>query len=199
MALPDGLSDLPPAKLATIVTSLEMHSPAPERPVPSASWELRRIATPPLDWYRDLYRRIGEDWLWFSRLAMADADLSEILQSPDVHFHALVADGHDEGLLELDFRAANDCELAFFGVTPTLVGYGAGRFLMNHAIALAWSQPIRRFWVHTCTFDHPGALGFYRRSGFTPFRTQVEVVDDPRLTGVLPREAAPHVPLIDTG
>lgn len=197
MALPDGLSDVPPGKLAAIVTSLEMHTPAPVRPIPSGSWTLRRIETPQLDWYRDLYRRIGEDWLWFSRLAMADADLKQILQSPDVHIYALVADGHDEGLLELDFRTAGHCELAFFGVTPMHLGKGAGRFLMNHAIEIAWSQPIRRFWVHTCTLDHPGALDFYRRSGFTPFRIQVEMLDDPRLTGVLPREAAPHVPLIE--
>jgi hypothetical protein len=26
-------------------------------------------------------------------------------------------------------------------------------------------QP-RRLWLHTCDLDHPGALGFYQRSGF---------------------------------
>lgn len=197
MHISDGYTDVPPGKLATIVTSLEMDAPPQPRPVPTGSWALRRVQLPALDWYRDLYRRIGEDWLWFSRLAMPTDDLQKILHSPEIQIYALVADGRDEGLLELDFRAAGDCELAFFGVTPAHVGRGAGRFLMNHAIEIAWSRPIRRFWVHTCTLDHPSALDFYRRSGFTPFRAQVEVVDDPRLTGLLPRDTAPHVPLID--
>jgi GNAT superfamily N-acetyltransferase len=99
-------------------------------------------------------------------------------------------------LLELDFRAPDSCELAFFGVTPALVGRGAGRFLMNRAMEIAWSRPVRRFWVHTCTLDHPAALDFYRRSGFQAFRRQIEVIDDPRLSGLLPRDAAPQIPLI---
>jgi hypothetical protein len=51
--------------------------------------------------------------------------------------------------------------------------------------------------VHTCTLDHPNALGFYLRSGFTPYARSVEIADDPRLHGVLPRSAAPHVPVME--
>lgn len=67
---------------------------------------------------------------------------------------------------------------------------------MNRAIDIAWSHPIRRFWVHTCTMDHPGALAFYIRSGFVPFKRQIEIADDPRLTGTLSASAAPEVPII---
>ena len=67
---------------------------------------------------------------------------------------------------------------------------------MNRAVELAWSRPIRRFWAHTCTLDHPSALGFYKRSGFRPFRRQVEVAEDPRLSGLAPMDAAAHVPLL---
>ncbi|MCC7273790.1 MAG: GNAT family N-acetyltransferase, partial [Alphaproteobacteria bacterium] len=73
---------------------------------------------------------------------------------------------------------------------------GAGRWLMNRAVEIAWARPIARFWVHTCTLDHPGALAFYVRSGFVPFRRQVEIADDPRLLGQAPRSAAAHVPVI---
>ena len=68
---------------------------------------------------------------------------------------------------------------------------------MNIAITKAWEKPINRFWVHTCHFDHPNALGFYRRSGFEPYSLMVEIHDDPRLAGKLPRHASPHVALID--
>src|SRR5262249_47050288 len=97
--------------------------------------------------------------------------------------------------LELDFRCDGECELAFLGVAPKQVGTGAGRWLINRAIELAWSRPIRRFWVHTCTLDHPQASAFYIRSGFSPFRQQIEINDDPRLDGTLPRHAAPQVPI----
>ena len=67
----------------------------------------------------------------------------------------------------------------------------------DQALARAWAKPIRRFWVHTCTFDHPAALPFYVRSGFKPYALQIEVHPDPRLTGHLPRDVAPHIALIE--
>jgi GNAT superfamily N-acetyltransferase len=197
MALPDGYSDVPAGKIAAVVTHLEMT----ERPVlsadPPGGWTLRRVETPDLRWFRDLYRRIGEEWLWFSRMRMRDAELAAVIQSPSVEVYALEHEGRDEGLLELDFREAGQCELAFFGVTARLIGRGAGRWLMNRALELSWSRPIKRVWLHTCTLDHPSALAFYLRSGFRPFRRQVEIADDPRLDGSAPRGAAKHVPIIE--
>jgi GNAT superfamily N-acetyltransferase len=197
MILPDGYSDVPAGKIAAVVTHLEMTARPAPRPDPAGAWSLRRVETPPLDWFRDLYLRVGEEWLWFSRVRMPDAELSAIIHSPMVEVYALEQEGRDEGLLELDFRDAGQCEIAFFGITAKLIGSGAGRWLMNRALELAWFRPIGRVWVHTCTFDHPAALAFYQRSGFRAFRRQIEVVDDPRLDGVAPRDVARHVPIIE--
>jgi GNAT superfamily N-acetyltransferase len=128
---------------------------------------------------------------------MARNELEAILRHPDVELLALEQEGQDIGILELDFREMPDCELAFFGVTRDAIGKGAGRYLMSEAISRAWARPISRFWVHTCSFDHPAAIDFYKRSGFQPYRFMVEVLDDPRLKGLLPHDAAPHVALID--
>ncbi len=197
MLLPPGYHDVPAGAMATVVTYLTMPAPVPARPERAdAPWTLRPVVRPDLDWYRDLYRRVGADWLWSSRLTLTDGALSAILGDAGVLVHALSVDGRDEGLLELDFRVPGACELAFFGVTPALVGSGAGRWLMNRAIALAWARPIQRFWVHTCTLDAPAALPFYMRSGFLPVERKVEIYPDPRLAGVLPRHAAPIVPVI---
>jgi GNAT superfamily N-acetyltransferase len=199
--LPDGYSDVPAGKLAAVVTCLEMLVPAtgqsdPEQP----GITLERVEKPDVAWYRDLYSRIGTDWLWASRLAIPESDLAAILHHPDVEVYAVMKDGRAEGLLELDFREEGTCELAFFGLTPATIGNGTGRWLMNRAIARAWSReghaPIARFWVHTCTLDSPQALGFYVRSGFMPVKRQVEIFDDPRLTGVLPVTAASQVPTL---
>ena len=197
MILPDGYSDIPAGKIAAVVTHLEMTARPAPRPDPAGAWTLRRVEMPPLDWFRDFYRRVGEEWLWFSRIRMPDAELSAIIHSPPVEVYALEHEGRDEGLLELDFRDAGQCEIAFFGVSAKLIGSGAGRWLMNRTLELSWSRPIARVWVHTCTFDHPTALAFYRRSGFRPFRRQVEIADDPRLDGTAPRDVARHVPIIE--
>jgi hypothetical protein len=72
MILPDGYSDVPAGKIAAVVTHLEMtQRPAlpPARPGP---WTLREVERPDLAWYRDLYRRVGEEWLWFSRIRASD-------------------------------------------------------------------------------------------------------------------------------
>jgi len=198
MTLPDGYSDLAPGQLAAVVTYLEMTTRVPQRPEHcNPPWLLQRIQMPDPAWYRELFARIGTEWLWFSRLTMPVNDLQEILSDPLVEVYAVTLNGRAEGLLELDFRTTGDCELAFFGLTPTLLGQGAGRWLMNRTLELAWAQPINRLWVHTCTHDHPEALSFYRRSGFKAYAFRVEVSDDPRLTGLAPRTAAAHVPLIE--
>lgn len=195
--LSNGFHDVPPGKVAAVVTHLEMRAQPELRPAPGgAGLPIRRVEAPTPRWYRDLFLRVGgQDWLWFSRMGMGDAELSAILSDPKVHVYAVEKDGQAEGLLELDFRVPGACELAYFGLTPALVGKGMGRALMNFAIESAWSAPITRFHVHTCTLDSPQALGFYIRSGFTPYRQQIEIADDPRLTGDLPLGAGPHVPL----
>jgi GNAT superfamily N-acetyltransferase len=197
MILPDSYSDVPAGRIAAVVTHLEMTARPALRSDPPGPWALRRVESPGLDWFRDLYRRVGEEWLWFSRLQMSDADLAVIIHSPLVEVYALVQNGGDEGLLELDFREPDQCELAFFGVTSKLIGSGAGSWLMNCALERAWSRPVSRVWVHTCTLDHPAAVAFYQRSGFRPFRRQVEIADDPRLDGTVRRDAARHVPIIE--
>ena len=196
MLLPDGYHDLPPGKLATVVTFLEMRAAVPARSVPDdPSRRLRHVPRPGLDWYRALYRAVGEDWLWSSRLVMPDHELGAILASPEVEVHVLEIDGHEGGILELDFRQPGACEITFFGLVPAQVGRGHGRWLMDRAVSRAFARPIDRLWLHTCSLDAPEALAFYRRSGFVPYAQQVEVFDDPRLLGALPRTAAPQVPL----
>jgi GNAT superfamily N-acetyltransferase len=198
LELPDGYSEVPAGKLASVVTCLEMLArPALRSEVANPSWTLRRALKPDAGWYRRLFEQIGGDWLWFSRLRLSAHELDAILLESDVHLYTLVVQDRDAGLLELDFRVAGLCELAFFGVARELQGSGAGRFLMNRAIEFAWAQPISRFWVHTCTLDHPAALSFYQRSGFRAYARRVEVVADPRLAGLLPRTSAPHVPIIE--
>jgi hypothetical protein len=124
--LSDGYTDVPRGKIAAVVTSLEMLARPRTRPDPPHSpWRLRRVVDPEPGWFRGLYRRVGQDWLWFSRLMVSDDALAAIIRNDSLELYALEYQDSDEGLLELDFRQPGACELSFFGVTPGLIGTGA--------------------------------------------------------------------------
>lgn len=190
----ETLQDVPKGQVATIVTHLEML----ERPVlPEAQSGLvvEGWPNPSTAEYRSLFREVGEPWMWISRLLMSEDELAAILHDPAVEM-SIIRDGERAvGFIELDFRTPGECEIAFFGLVPEQNGKGNGRWMMNQALDKAWRDGVRRVWLHTCTQDSPRALPFYQRCGFQIFRQQAGQMTDPRLTGHLPRTAAPHVPI----
>ena len=183
--------------LATIVTTLEMRRRPPLRPIPGSRFRLVRWERPAIDRYRTLFARVGAPWLWYSRLVMAEPALSAILDDPLIQVHAVIDPaGIEVGMVELDFRQPAACEISYFGLVPELAGQGHGRWLMAETLARAWNRGVERVWLHTCTLDHPGALGFYRAQGFVAVKRTIETFPDPRTSGVLPRDAAPQIPLL---
>jgi GNAT superfamily N-acetyltransferase len=185
-------------ELAAVVTYLEMCSP-PDQTVPDSPLSLQRVDVPQPEHYRELFRLIGAPWLWFSRLTLDDAHLAAIIQHPKVELYSVVDQTSREvGMLELDLREPHDCELSFVGLVPELSGKGHGRWLLAEAVRLSWREGVDRIHVHTCSLDHPAALSAYRRAGFTPYKRSIERFPDPRLLGILPREAAPQIPLLGT-
>jgi len=189
---------VPDGELAAIVTYLEMRV-APDVEVPSSSLSLKRVDVPQPEHYRALFGRIGAPWLWFSRLTMDDAHLATIIQHPKVELDVVIdQQGGEAGMLELDFREPNECELSFIGLVPELAGQGHGRWLLAEAVRRAWREGVERVHVHTCSLDHPAALAAYRRAGFVPYKRAIERFPDPRLLGILPRDCAPQIPLLGT-
>jgi len=184
--------------LAAVVTFLEMRKRRALE-VPSSPLSLHRVEQPDLDEYRQLFRRVGAPWLWFSRLIMSDEKLRAIIHDPGVELFAVKDErGHEVGMLELDYREAGQCELSFVGLVPEMSGRGHGRWLLAEAVRLAWRDGIERVHVHTCTLDHPAALRAYIRAGFTPYKRAIERFPDPRLLGILPRDCAPQSPVLGT-
>ncbi len=195
--------EVPAGALAEVVTYLEMCAPPAGSPYGAsghAPWRLERRDPPDVDWYLALYREIGEEWLWHSRLALPRAALARMLAAADVEIYALTRDSRDVGLAELNFAEPGAVEIAFFGVGASEIGSGAARWLMAATLARAWAERSGRgpdrVWLHTCTFDHPNALPFYLRQGFRAYKRKVGIVADPRLTGVLAPGAGAHIPVI---
>jgi GNAT superfamily N-acetyltransferase len=191
------LIDVPARHLAAIVTYLEMTAPPAKMPDTDGPLEIVRRPEPETGWYRALFRRVGEEWLWFSRLRMSDDELRAVIHHPEVDVFAVREDGVDIGFIELDRRRhPREIELAFFGVTPEATGRGAGRQMMAFALAEAWRHGPEKFTLHTCSLDHPRALEFYLRHGFRPVRRAVEIEEDPRMTGEIRPGCSAGFPLL---
>ena len=190
-----SLIDVPAGQLAAVVTYLEMREQPDDLVVPPSALELRRIHPSPSD-YRELFEAVGAPWLWFSRLVMRDSALRAIIDHPAVDVLEVRDGDRAVGLLELDRRVVGECELSFVGLIPDFAGVGHGRWLLAEAVARAWADDTARIHVHTCSLDHPAALSAYRRAGFTAIARKVETFIDPRLAGILPRDSAPHIPLL---
>ncbi|MEA3017813.1 MAG: hypothetical protein QOI38_2535 [Sphingomonadales bacterium] len=188
-----GLIDLPPGHIGAVVTFLEMNEQPKPRPEPD-SGGLRLVRWRDVDpaKYRALFERVGANWLWYSRLAMDDATLLATV----AEVHAVVDRRRIEvGMIELDFRTPGECLIRFLGLVPELAGRGHGKWLFARTVALAWRPGVERVHVNTCTLDHPAALPSYLKAGFRACRRAFESFPDPRLAGLLPRGAAPQVPL----
>lgn len=193
----DAVTDLPAGLVAAVVTHLELRAAPAGAPAPlPAGLALERLGGGDVDRYLALFRAVGTRWLWFSRLRLERAALAALLDDPGVEASAVTESGADIGLVELDARAPAETELAFFGLVESRIGRGLGPALLRHAVARAFARPIARLSVHTCTLDHPGALGAYQRAGFVPHRRSVEIARDPRRLGLIPCEAGAHTPLI---
>jgi GNAT superfamily N-acetyltransferase len=190
-----SLIDVPAGQLAAVVTYLEMRERPEDLAIPPSTLTLHRIQ-PTAGKYRELFRAVGARWLWFSRLIMREAALRAIIDHPEVELFEARDGAAVVGMLELDLRIAGECELSFVGLIPEYAGKGYGRWLLAEAVARAWREEVSRVHVHTCSLDHPAALGAYCRAGFVPVGRKIETFIDPRLADILPRDCAPQVPLV---
>lgn len=184
-------------ELTITVTQLEMTAkptrPAP--PPPLGRHVLLRAEPPTVSFYRYLYDTVGANWLWTDRREWDDDRLTARLTDERTGVYVLYVNGTPAGYGELFQESDQVTDLAYFGLIPEFIGRKLGPFLLWSLLDIAWMRPIRRMTVDTCNLDHPKALAHYQRAGFVPYAQRVVRRPDPRLTGLLPRSAAPHIPL----
>ena len=193
--LTDGSYSVPKGELAVVVTHLSCDTPVAMKPRPDGLALKRENRVEP-EVYRELFKMIGRDWLWTSRLLLEDDALVQILLDPDITLYTLEDGAEQLGMVELDQRDPLNPEISFFGLTPTAIGKGTGSWLMSYVQTMLFENPIEAVHLNTCTLDSPTALRFYMRNGFKPTRREVRIFPDPRALGVLDEEAAPFVPLL---
>lgn len=196
MTLARGIYGVPAGHLATVITTLQMTAPAMADPKPFPKGVVANCEQLDLVAYRGLFKAVGGPWLWTSRLMMNDAELQATIDDPLIETWVVRQNDMAIGLIELDFRTAEECELVLFGMITEVAGQGLGGPMMALVQSHAFAKQISRLIVHTCTYDAPAALPFYQKAGFTPYRTDVEIYADPRAVGVLPKTMAPHIPCL---
>ncbi len=172
---------VPPGKLKMIVTYLEMIKPPrfKHESTRAENLSIIRSQRPTVGFYRFLYTSVGDDWLWYERNELSDADLEKIIHHPKIRIYVLYVNGTPAGYSELDLRKKDEVELAYFGLIPEFIGRGLGSYFLRWAVDKAWSEEPKRLWVHTCNFDSPHAIATYQKVGFT-YEQEIVLIDDPR-------------------
>lgn len=157
------------------VSYLELLSPA-RRTVPPPRGDLAIVHArkPTLAYYRFLYETVGKPYHWITRRKLPDAELAALIHDPLMENHVLHVDGVPAGFAELDRRIEDEIELVQFGLVPEFIGQGIGRYFLQWTIDKAWSYNPRRFWLHTCTLDHPAALPNYLKAGFAVYKEEIK-------------------------
>jgi len=158
-------------KMMVKTTYLQMFA-HPQRvvPPPREGLVVVHAKKPTVAYYRFLYDAVGRDYDWTSRRKLSDAELAVLLHDPRLEVHVLMVDGVPAGFAELDRRIESEIELVQYGLTPEFIGQGLGRFFLQWTIDKAWSYRPKRFWLHTCTKDHPAALPNYLKAGFAVYK-----------------------------
>ena len=191
----EGSYGVPSGHLAVVVTHLICTKASAPRVQPEGMVLKREDRMYP-DVYRKLFKMIGRDWLWTSRLMLEDDALLQVLLDPAVAIFTLQGSDGPMGLAELNLRDPLYPEISFFGLVPAVMGRGTGGWLMAHVQDMLFKGGAKAIRLNTCTLDSPQAMRFYMRAGFEAERREVRIFPDPRALGLLDEEAAPFVPLV---
>jgi len=172
--------------MRTAVTTyhLEMTDPAALRPArpPRADLEVKQAKVPCPELNRFFYTAVGGDWYWIDRLKWSYERWQTYLDRPELETWLGYSGGTPAGYFELEAQLGSNVEIVYFGILPQFVGQGLGGALLAAAVERAWQMGPTRVWVHTCTLDHPSALGNYLARGFRIFKQETAHEDLPEQT-----------------
>ena len=149
-------------------TFLELRDPSllNRKELPTAEARVVRLSPITVDRYRELYRRVGDQWHWRDRLAWSDDHLARNLENPNVHVWELLVGDQLGGYFELELQEGPVVEIVYFGLTPECIGKGFGGAMLTKAVEEGFALGATRVWLHTCTLDSPMALPNYKARGF---------------------------------
>lgn len=164
------------AAVENITYYLEMHSSDAIRgkPLPAAL-SIVECAIKQFPLNRFLYQLVGGPWEWTDKLVWTDQQWRDLVEQDNHRTFVAYEQGAIAGYYELQRSDEGDVEILYFGLVQAFFGKGFGGPLLTHALQTAWAWPgTKRVWVHTCTLDHPSALGNYQARGLQVYKEEVD-------------------------
>ncbi|MBT4798689.1 MAG: GNAT family N-acetyltransferase [Verrucomicrobia bacterium] len=120
------------------------------------------------------YREVGGDWQWVDRLNWTDNQWEKWVSRENLRTWIARLGTEAAGYVEMEIQEGGNIEIVYFGLLPLMIGKGIGGGVLSLAIREAWKiKGTQRVWLHTCSEDHPHALGNYEKRGFRLFKTEV--------------------------
>jgi ribosomal protein S18 acetylase RimI-like enzyme len=120
-----------------------------------------------------LYKQVGTDHYWKDRLIWSDQEWLEYVSNLNLETWVIKHKGNVVGFYEQEFHPAkNEIELINVGILKEYRGKKLGSVLVLHAIERAFSNKLKRMWVHTCSLDHKFALKNYESKGFKIYKKE---------------------------
>jgi RimJ/RimL family protein N-acetyltransferase len=119
------------------------------------------------------YREVGSLWHWTDRLSWTDRQWENWVNRENLKTWIAHFEGEEAGYVEMEFQEAGSVEIVYFGLLPSMIGKGLGGGMLSLSVQEAWNiEGTQRLWLHTCSEDHPHALGNYEKRGFRFFRVE---------------------------
>lgn len=168
-------------KQPVTTTYLEMTSPDQlvSKPTEDTQVTFMQAEIPNPDLNHFLFMSVGLPWQWYSRLSWRRRDWELYLNSSDVQTWVGYIRGTPFGYSELEKQSDAGVEIKFFGLLPAFIGQGLGSYLLTRTIEQAWAMGASRVWLHTCSLDHPSALGNYLNRGFEAYQVETAIEEIP--------------------
>ena len=116
--------------------------------------------------YKKIYKKIGLNYNWISRLKLSEEELKKIIHDNNVDIYFMIKENKVIGFLEVDYRSLKEVKIVHLGVINSFIGQGYGKKLLKFAIKRSKEIDIRPLILQTNSLDHPNALIFYQKNGF---------------------------------
>lgn len=161
-------------RVPSLTYFLEMkESPGYLNTILPEGFRFEQLQNPDPEEYLRIYKAIGFQWKWYDRILMDRTELIRIIHSPETNIFTLKHMTEIVGFAETDTSKKGSIEIVYLGIKEGYIGKGLGRTLINNVLHASWNLNPDRVWLHTCEFDHPGALQFYRRNGFKVYKEEL--------------------------
>ena len=105
-------------------------------------------------------------------MVMPDEELSEKINAENIDTFLFYINKEIAGYIEF-VKEEKYVEILYFGLMPSFIGKGYGKYFLQWVISKAWSYQPEWIQLNTCTLDHPNALGTYKKAGFIEVRTEI--------------------------